>query len=83
MGKLSACYQKQLERNPQLEGRIVVRVVVGQYGAVTSAETHSSTMRNKAVEKCLNARMQSIRFPAPTDGDFALLKIPLTFRLDD
>ncbi|HCP47413.1 MAG TPA: hypothetical protein DIU15_15335, partial [Deltaproteobacteria bacterium] len=70
-------------KNPDLEGRVVLRVLVGSYGAVTATELYSSTLDNQRMEQCLLQRMTKVRFPSPTDGDFALLKIPLTFRNDD
>ncbi|MBN96033.1 MAG: hypothetical protein CL928_18485 [Deltaproteobacteria bacterium] len=77
------CYERERSKNPDLEGRVVLRVLVGSYGAVTATELYSSTLDNQRMEQCLLQRMTKVRFPSPTDGDFALLKIPLTFRNDD
>jgi hypothetical protein len=73
------CYQKELNKNPKLFGKIVVKFVISKEGAVSSATTKSSTMKNPIVEKCINARFMRMRFPKPKGGGIVIVSYPFVF----
>jgi TonB family protein len=68
MGAVRACYERELKRNPQLGGKIVIRFVIGATGAVTEAEVESSSMGDDAVPECIILNIKRFRFPAPEGG---------------
>jgi TonB family protein len=68
MGAVRACYERELKRNPQLGGKVVVRFVIGANGAVTEAEIESNTMQDDAVGECIVANIKRFRFPPPEGG---------------
>lgn len=62
------CYEDQLKRDPTLQGKIVVRFVIGEDGGVTSSEIASSTFDNKDFEGCLLRVIRRLHFPKPKGG---------------
>jgi len=68
MGAIRACYERELKRNPQLGGKIVVRFVIGANGAVTEAEVESNSMQDDAVAECIVMNIKRFRFAAPEGG---------------
>lgn len=46
MGQVEYCYERELQKEPNLRGKILVNFVIGLTGAVTSASVTNSTMGN-------------------------------------
>jgi outer membrane biosynthesis protein TonB len=77
-GVFKACYQHELNRSPGLGGKIVIHFVIGGDGVVKSAKTAGgSTMRNDAVESCVNSNIMRLKFPAK--GGQANVNYPFLF----
>jgi TonB family protein len=55
---IQSCYQSELRRNPNLQGKLVVRFVISPQGAVESVTVLSSSLNNASVEKCVVNRMR-------------------------
>ncbi len=68
MGQIQYCYERQLQREPNLRGKIMVKFVIGLSGAVTSAETQNTTMGSPPVESCVNGVFRRMPFPSPGAG---------------
>ncbi|NOU30278.1 MAG: energy transducer TonB [Polyangiaceae bacterium] len=64
VGALRACYEKELQRNPKLIGRVTLKWGVEPDGTVSAASIASSTLANPAVESCLVRQVRSWHFPA-------------------
>ena len=56
-------YEEELQRNPNLSGKVTTQFVIGPTGAVISARVASSTMADAGVEACLVKVVKQIRFP--------------------
>ncbi len=52
------CYQRELKRNPELKGKLVVRFTIGSNGSVKEAQIISSTLNNESVERCILNRIR-------------------------
>ena len=52
------CYQKEVRRNPNLKGKLVMRFVITPPGRVASVNIISSTLNNPAVESCIVERLK-------------------------
>lgn len=52
------CYQRELKRNPNLKGKLVVRFVITPQGTVSSVTVISSTLNNPTVEGCVVQRIK-------------------------
>ena len=79
--QLRYCYEKRLPQRPELEGRVVMRLVLTRDGALTSVGIDgSSTLDDAPVEDCLLARFGEWTWPpGPWDHD---ILYPLTFTQD-
>jgi len=52
------CYQKEVRRNPNLQGKLVVRFVITPQGSIASVNIIASTLNNPAVESCIVERLK-------------------------
>lgn len=72
------CYEKGLEKNPGLAGKVVARLVIDPTGAVAVANDGGSTLPDKAVITCILQEMRTLTFPNPEKG-ITIVTYPLTF----
>lgn len=65
-GTIQACYQKAVNRDRSLSGKLVVNFRISADGKVTSAriEPGKSSLRNAEVESCVKRQIQGLKFPA-------------------
>ena len=68
MGNYRRCYQRELQRNPTLRGRVVMRFVIDSAGQVGSVVVKASELGNTAVEDCLALELGLTTFPKPQGG---------------
>jgi len=52
------CYQKEVRRNPNLKGKLVVRFVITPQGSIAGVNIISSTLNNPAIESCIIERLK-------------------------
>lgn len=76
---LRYCYQRELQKDPSLDGKVTVRFVIAADGSVSSSEIKYSDLGSPAVESCLTSRFLRMRFPEPTGGGIVLVSYPLVF----
>lgn len=62
------CYEKELAKNPELQGKVTVKFTIGPDGTLTNYEIESSTLNNAEAESCILQRMRRWRFPKPDKG---------------
>jgi outer membrane biosynthesis protein TonB len=79
MNQIRYCYQRELNRDPNLGGKIVVKFVIAKDGSVSKASTKSSTMGSSAVESCINSRFMRFKFPEPKGGGIVIVSYPFIF----
>jgi len=72
------CYERQLQTNPKLQGKIIAQWKVGLQGQVKSTSVTSSTMNNKKVENCILRVVKRMRFEKP-DGGICVINYPFVF----
>jgi TonB family protein len=68
LSAIKICYERELKRNPDLGGKVVVRFEISTVGRVSSASVESTTIRDAGVEGCILSAIRSWRFPAPSGG---------------
>jgi len=68
-GAFKFCYQRSLQMNPSLTGKIVTRFRINDEGSVTNALVLSNTMDDRNVPKCLIANVKKLKFPRPQGGE--------------
>jgi TonB family protein len=79
MGIFIRCYQRELQRNPELRGKVVVRFVVGAEGSVTHAHLRATSLENAVVESCVVDEVRRTRFPRPEDDGSVIVSYPFNF----
>ena len=68
MGRFRLCYERALERRPDLAGRVVTRFIVGRDGSVVLAVDAGSDLPDLNVVSCVVRAFQTLSFPEPTGG---------------
>jgi|GEM_PF-1469286 len=79
MNPIRQCYNRELQRNGSLAGRIVVWFIIDVDGRVSEARLKDSTMANVVVEDCIVAEVEGMRFPKPQAGKVVPVSFPFTF----
>ncbi len=74
------CYQRELVRNPRLAGKVTVKFTIAGNGTVSQSTIKESTMGSVSVEKCINQRIQQLRFPEPRGGGIVIVSYPFFFK---
>jgi hypothetical protein len=62
------CYQRRLQQQPELAGKIVTRFTISADGSVASAAVKTSTLGDDAVDACVAGRFAKMTFPALPPG---------------
>jgi Periplasmic protein TonB, links inner and outer membranes len=64
-GQIIACYERGLQSQPTIGGRVSVSFVINAAGRISVANVKKSSLGSKSVEGCMIARMKSWQFPRP------------------
>jgi Ca-activated chloride channel family protein len=67
-GRFRMCYQQGLEKNPNLEGKVAVRFVIGRDGSVSHVGNGGSDLPDSGVVGCVVRAYNGLSFPPPPDG---------------
>ncbi len=81
--QIKACYEKGLNRDPSLYGKITIQWTIGSGGRVLSAGVRNTTMNNSEVEDCAVARLKTWKFPEPPANEVADVSYPFVFQAQD
>jgi len=79
LNQIRYCYERELTKEPNLAGRVVVKFVIGKEGEVSAANVKSTTMNHATAEKCFVGRFMRMQFPKPTGGGVVIVNYPLVF----
>jgi TonB family protein len=74
------CYEKELQRNPNLNGKITTQFIIGPTGSIQTLTISQSTMGNENVEQCLMRVIKRLRFPRCKGGGVADVTYPWIFK---
>lgn len=77
-GRFRMCYEKGLSKNPNLEGRVQVRFVIGRDGSVSNAANGGSEMPDSGVVQCVVGAYYGLSFPQP-EGGIVTVVYPIMF----
>lgn len=72
------CFEKELQTNPKLSGKIIAQWKVSLDGSVMSSSIASSSMNNKKVEGCITRVIKRMRFQKP-NGGICVINYPFVF----
>jgi len=62
---IRACYEKELNRHPELYGKLVLGWDIGEQGRVLAARVKSNELGSREVADCILAKLKTWRFPDP------------------
>ncbi|TNE92240.1 MAG: energy transducer TonB [Deltaproteobacteria bacterium] len=79
MPAIRYCYQQELQREPDLSGKIVVGFTIAGDGSVARATPKRSSLGNDAVESCVVGRFLKMQFPKPKGGGIVIVSYPFLF----
>ena len=77
---LRTCYLNELSKDLSLQGKVTAMVTVDPKGRVTAS---SATGINPAVSRCIARRLKQLKFPPVTEGDYAIVYLPLSYHAPD
>ena len=67
-GRFRMCYEQGLTRNPNLQGRVSARFVIGRDGSVSNVSNGGSDLPDSAVVSCVVSAFYGLSFPQPEGG---------------
>lgn len=73
--QIQACYQKELNRDPNLLGKIKLDFTIGASGKLVRYNASDIDLGSKATLNCILSRMPNWRFPKPRGG----VNVPVAF----
>ncbi len=73
-----ACYNRELQSNPDAQGRIMLTIKIGPGGEVQSV-TASPTGNLGSAVACVRARAAAAQFAPPEGGTVSVIQVPVTF----
>ncbi len=78
LGGIRYLYNRELRRNPDLEGKLTVRITISPEGAVLSCEIVASTLDAPRLEQAVLQRVRKWRFP-PVSPEPLTVTYPFVF----
>ena len=79
MGAIKACYQKGLQSNPSLKGKVAVKFLIQPSGKIGGAKIKDSSLNSPSVESCILRNVKSWRFPRADGGGSTMVIYPFRF----
>jgi hypothetical protein len=79
--KFLYCYQRELVKDPGLQGKVTLNFTISKDGSVAKSKTHTSgtTLNNGTVQSCMNAQMKALRFPELKGPPTAIVMVKYPF----
>ena len=74
------CYENELQRYPDLHGKVSTTFVINARGLVRKSEVVQSTLGNAEVERCIAAKIRTWKFPEPKGGGIVEVNYPFIFK---
>jgi hypothetical protein len=77
-GRFRVCYEQGLARNPNLEGRVTIRFIIGRDGSVSNVSKGGSDLPDSGVAGCVVNAFYGLSFPQP-EGGIVTVVYPIMF----
>ncbi len=79
-GLFKRCFQIGKQQQPDLQGRLVLTLVIGPLGQVLDSRVVDSDLDASGVEVCVATAAKELRFPPASDGQPTKVRYPLVMR---
>ena len=74
------CYQKALEKKPNIQGEATFQLIIDSKGRVTKVDLVSSKLNDKNLERCIIQNIKDLTFPTPEGTEKVTITISLNFK---
>lgn len=78
INEIRSCYERQLQRTPDLYGKVVLQWDIVQGGQVRRASIKSSDLPGATAE-CILSRLATWKFPEPPSDQIGRVAYPFVF----
>ena len=78
-GRFRFCYEQALRQNPNLQGRVAVRFVIGRDGSVSQVSNGGSDLPDQNAVSCVVRSFYGMSFPSPENG-IVTVTYPILFQ---
>lgn len=79
-GEIIYCYEKGLQVQSGLNGRVLIDWTISPSGGVTGAHVNSSSLKNAGVEGCIVSHLRTWAFPKPVGGVNVKVSYPFVLK---
>jgi pSer/pThr/pTyr-binding forkhead associated (FHA) protein/outer membrane biosynthesis protein TonB len=76
LAQIRACYERNLQGNRNLQGRIVSKFTIDASGRVSVSGIASSTMNHQGTESCISGAIRRWKFPMPRGNGVVQVTYP-------
>ena len=82
MSNIKSCYSQELQSDPSLNGRVVVKFVIAKDGTVSKADPKEDSVGSEKVTQCVLEQFSKMQFPEPKGGGIVIVSYPFVFSPD-
>lgn len=79
LAQIKACYERNLQGDRELAGRVKTNFSISPAGNVTAASIDSSTLGSPSTENCIVGAIKRWKFPLPRNNSSVQVKYPFVF----
>lgn len=80
LGQIKWCYQKELQKNPDLGGKVVLSFLIAANGSTVNPSVSLNTMATPEVGSCIAQKATRWKFPSPRNGGVVKVSYPFLFK---
>ncbi|MBK7858787.1 MAG: TonB family protein [Archangiaceae bacterium] len=78
--EIKFCYEQELQKAPDLSGKVAVLFTIDPAGAVAEANVSETSLNNGNAENCMLSRIRRWKFPEPQGGGVVSVTFPWIFK---
>lgn len=78
--EIKFCYEQELQKQPDLAGKVAVLFTIDPAGAVAEANVSETSLNNGNAENCMLSRIRRWKFPEPAGGGVVTVTFPWIFK---
>ncbi|MFL5320591.1 MAG: TonB family protein [Myxococcaceae bacterium] len=78
--EIKYCYETELQKSPDLSGKVAVAWTIDGSGSVADASVSESTLNNSTAEQCMLSKIRRWKFPEPEGGGVVAVTFPWVFK---
>ncbi len=79
LSQVKACFNRELTKDPNLDGKLTMSWVIGGSGLVVTSKVAEDTVRSPAMSACVKRVVDRMKFPRPRGGGTVSVRYPFLF----